>query len=585
MTQIPRLQTTFQPYVAKHADALWRLEQLDAQLDDYIQMARSLSRHLTSAWNLDALLIKPVQRILKYPLLVEAILNHTPRTHPDFDRLLAAHARLIQLAQTFNEAKRSHEIVTDVLVRSRIKTSRSDVSSSSVQTARKMAKSPSLNLISTPKFSKAFGKTIGRTHQRLKSAVGLRSPTSPNSLSDEDLLHALEVRLEQQRAHITALEDSFGEFVGCTRAALEALRRLLAAWIETMETVPGTSARYGGLDAMLEYLELVKTIQDGPWKDLGLHAREKFPLLVGRVLSAFQGPMAVLQKRKTKILDMQRQGKEARRSPDAGSYAEEVRCLTQVLLAELPAFLEFTCKALDRLVMEVARLQSLYSLRVFGLQSNFQRQYFEDLDTGQIKRNLIVKQFWDRHRPVLDTLDGFRIISGGACLGTGSKPPDVCIARIDHTTASVPPRRLSLPDPISSPRSLMGMTLSSPDRRRFTYGPSTTMSPISPVERAQRASSISAADTLDSSTVSSRRPSTQASSILEEPIQEQEERPILFTAIALSDIETRDRRMLSTSAGEELFVIDEAGHIGCFLARKADGCEGFIKQCDVVCFR
>jgi hypothetical protein len=59
----------------------------------------------------------------------------------------------------------------------------------------------------------------------------------------------------------------------------------------------------------------------------------------------------------------------------------------------------------------------------------------------------------------------------------------------------------------------------------------------------------------------------------------------MFAAIALSDIETRDKRMLSTTAGEELAVLEEIEALGCFLARRADGQEGFVKSGDLICFR
>lgn len=52
------------------------------------------TRHLTDAWSLDALLIRPVQQLGRYLLFMKAILKVTPRDHADYDGVLKAHNRV-----------------------------------------------------------------------------------------------------------------------------------------------------------------------------------------------------------------------------------------------------------------------------------------------------------------------------------------------------------------------------------------------------------------------------------------------------------------------------------------------------------
>lgn len=41
--------------------------------------------------DLESLLIKPLQRVTKYPLLLKELLNHTIPSHPDYENLQAAY--------------------------------------------------------------------------------------------------------------------------------------------------------------------------------------------------------------------------------------------------------------------------------------------------------------------------------------------------------------------------------------------------------------------------------------------------------------------------------------------------------------
>ena len=74
--------------------------------------------HTPHAWDIPSLLIKPVQRLLKYPLLLGAIYSDTPDDHPDKSSLLAAKEKTEDVARNANEGRRRFDVVKAVLLKS-----------------------------------------------------------------------------------------------------------------------------------------------------------------------------------------------------------------------------------------------------------------------------------------------------------------------------------------------------------------------------------------------------------------------------------------------------------------------------------
>ena len=86
---------TKQPAAREHLDSLPKTE----ALKDYLAHTQALAQSLSHAWDLPSLLIKPVQRLMKYPLLLSAIIDETPTTHPDKENLKKARERMEEVTQ------------------------------------------------------------------------------------------------------------------------------------------------------------------------------------------------------------------------------------------------------------------------------------------------------------------------------------------------------------------------------------------------------------------------------------------------------------------------------------------------------
>ena len=111
------MERPFKHYITRHPNALQHLQNLPqtAALQSYLKYTQAVASSLSHAWDLASLLIKPVQRLLKYPLLLNAIFETTPDAHGDKENLKAARVCMEEVAQRVNEGRRRAEVVKDVL--------------------------------------------------------------------------------------------------------------------------------------------------------------------------------------------------------------------------------------------------------------------------------------------------------------------------------------------------------------------------------------------------------------------------------------------------------------------------------------
>ncbi|EJD46907.1 hypothetical protein AURDEDRAFT_184148 [Auricularia subglabra TFB-10046 SS5] len=114
---ISEMTPLYTTYITRHPTALTHLNSLSntSSLQRYLSQTRHLASAHTHAWDLQSLLIKPVQRLLKYPLLLQTLIDDTLDTHPDKAALRQAKDKLEQLARGVNEGRRRLDVVRQVL--------------------------------------------------------------------------------------------------------------------------------------------------------------------------------------------------------------------------------------------------------------------------------------------------------------------------------------------------------------------------------------------------------------------------------------------------------------------------------------
>jgi hypothetical protein len=104
-------------YCARQATASARLVELQSDRSQaaYLNDCWSLIKPHTHAWNLDSMLIKPVQRITKYPLLFDDLLSSTTPVHPDYFNIRSASEVARSMALEIDEAKRRKDVVAGAI--------------------------------------------------------------------------------------------------------------------------------------------------------------------------------------------------------------------------------------------------------------------------------------------------------------------------------------------------------------------------------------------------------------------------------------------------------------------------------------
>ncbi len=114
---IEKLKEVHEAYLRSSEHSTKRLLQIqeDPTVKVWLNECNEVAKDLTSAWNLDSLLIKPMQRITKYPDIITHLLKHTPADHPDLVPLTSARAIVINTIDDINKTKKNFELVGQIV--------------------------------------------------------------------------------------------------------------------------------------------------------------------------------------------------------------------------------------------------------------------------------------------------------------------------------------------------------------------------------------------------------------------------------------------------------------------------------------
>ena len=110
------MEKVYTEYLKNHDSANQKLQvlQKDTTISVWLKECHTCAQDLTSAWDLDSLLVKPVQRILKYPLLLDQLVEVTPENHPDFTALDIAAREMKGMAKRIDETKKRADLMERV---------------------------------------------------------------------------------------------------------------------------------------------------------------------------------------------------------------------------------------------------------------------------------------------------------------------------------------------------------------------------------------------------------------------------------------------------------------------------------------
>jgi dynamin-binding protein len=118
---LKEMQTVYTDFLKSSEQASTRLTALqsDGAVKVWLTECNHVAKDLTAAWDLDALLIKPVQRITRYQLLLKQLLELTPDDHPDHQALHSTLGDVGGLLKSIDDLKKRIDTVNKIVGRKR----------------------------------------------------------------------------------------------------------------------------------------------------------------------------------------------------------------------------------------------------------------------------------------------------------------------------------------------------------------------------------------------------------------------------------------------------------------------------------
>ncbi|KAJ4301249.1 hypothetical protein N0V90_003340 [Kalmusia sp. IMI 367209] len=107
----PRMERVYTTYYLNYGDAsdFIKKNTQNPELLGWVMACFQHCPNLTTAWDLDSLLIKPVQRMLRYPILLTELIEKTVPDHPDLSMIKQAKDAIIRIAERIDVAKKRQE--------------------------------------------------------------------------------------------------------------------------------------------------------------------------------------------------------------------------------------------------------------------------------------------------------------------------------------------------------------------------------------------------------------------------------------------------------------------------------------------
>ncbi|XP_051002570.1 dynamin-binding protein isoform X1 [Acomys russatus] len=374
------LEGTYRVYCQNHDEAISLLEiyEKDEKIQKHLQDSMADLKSLYNEWgctnyiNLGSFLIKPVQRVMRYPLLLMELLNSTPESHPDKVPLTSAVLAVKEINININEYKRRKDLV--------LKYRKGDEDTL-------MEKISKLNIHSIIKKS-------NRVSSHLKHLTGFAP-----QLKDEVF--------EETEKNFRMQERLIKSFIRDLSVYLQHIRESACVKVVAAMSMWDLCVERGHHD--LEQFEKVhRYISD----QLFTRFKERTERLVinplNQLLNMFTGPHKLVQKRFDKLLDFYNCTERAEKLKDKKTLEElqsarnNYEALNAQLLDELPKFQQYA--------------QGLFTNCIHGYaeaQCDFVQQALEQLQPllsllrATDREGNLIAIFHEEHSRVLQQLQVF----------------------------------------------------------------------------------------------------------------------------------------------------------------------------------
>ena len=414
--QLPRLRPLYLHYCSRQSAGAARLIDVfaDAGHAAFLRDCWSKIRSRTHAWNLDSMLIKPVQRITKYPLLFDDLLASTTPVHEDYFNIRSASQMARQLAVEIDEAKRRKELVAFAIATKRTAVPPPMIKEPSRGKGLKLWRKDKSGSVTSPVIP------VGT------DATGL-SEVSETSMA---LMKELAGRLDESEKVIRQVGKDVVLWTAGAKEMLFAEDQMIHSWSRVVQLDENDSPAQKIL-ALRSNLEEMLT---GSWATLNEEVRIGIMPVLAKLLETMINPRKVIQRRDARLSDYVRYLalRDGRRTIDklVRDPAEEFIALHTQLVVELPTFLEGVARILDIAIVAFAQSQAKFHLSVRLVLDGYKRRWIavprkkspgeinlDDLDADDSIMSMEIVRTWrEAWLPYAEAMDHF------SCTRPGGEP-------------------------------------------------------------------------------------------------------------------------------------------------------------------
>ena len=285
---------------------------------------QAMKKRGSKVLNMNSILLQPIQRVVKYPLLLGEISKHTSEMHPDKTNLLKSVAKLHEVVESINQTKRTREVVERY---------RSNEPSSFKGIFSKMS------LGSLKKKSNRFSQNI--------------SNKLFNHVVDD-------FEFEKFRTDMKSLEKQLGTFQGSLSSYGRTVATFSSSMLGVVNEVKGLLLdKFSSEEMYKAHLTLCTRLKELSAKHV-LAVENHVLKRVAKLIGMFTGPNNLVKKRDHKLLDYEKLLKDEVPESDDSLYTAKgnYTALNDQLKQELPQFNKLVQKNLADLAIYFLRLRS-----------------------------------------------------------------------------------------------------------------------------------------------------------------------------------------------------------------------------------
>ncbi|KAF7725435.1 hypothetical protein EC973_009609 [Apophysomyces ossiformis] len=317
------IANVYAEFCKRHQDGIVKLQELENRPDacQFLKHCETRMQGRTTCWDLGSLLIKPVQRVLKYPLLLRALCACTPVSHPDHPQLVAAAKGMEQVAEHINETKLRKDMVEKIVHEKK------KPEFKRLKPSRKIGTAVTTRDMEFDTLHAQFQRTRDTVHQLARD------------------IHGWVRRVKDHFEHLAMVSNSFDAVYSSSGGVRVKSLAQIREWHHLMLNFPATVGQE--LDAMMQG-----------------HVHDRIHAL----LQLFENPSEVIHRRAQSLLDYDRvqemKAKGAVPDKQLQASADAYDPINAQLLDELPKFLQLANRYIDVVIGELARVQSQFMAQV-----------------------------------------------------------------------------------------------------------------------------------------------------------------------------------------------------------------------------